>query len=122
MKSPNPQIAIAGRSNVGKSTLLNHLLHGIGDPFGEKQRYMSEGKKLKKPTAAPVSAKPGRTRHLFRFEIGGRLTLVDLPGYGFAAVPDALREEWRDLVDKYVKKATRLERVISLVDAVHGVR
>lgn len=114
-----PQVAFAGRSNVGKSTLLNSLLHGNPDPL--KGRYVSEGKKLKMPMASPVSAKPGRTRHLFRFEIGGRLTFVDLPGFGHAAAPRAMRESWSSLVDGYLSEAGPV-RVISLLDARMGVK
>jgi len=121
LKGASPQVAFAGRSNVGKSTLLNMLLHGRPDPL-QQRGPMSERRKLELPTAAPVSRKPGRTRHLFRFEVGGRLTLVDLPGYGFAVAPRNIKESWSALVDDYFTQATRLQRVISLVDARVGVK
>mmetsp|Transcript_25816 Transcript_25816/g.74640 ORF Transcript_25816/g.74640 Transcript_25816/m.74640 type:complete len:261 (-) Transcript_25816:22-804(-) len=122
MKDTSPQIAFAGRSNVGKSTLLNMLLHRHPDPLQLKRQSLSERRKLDRPTSAPVSHKPGRTRHLFRFELGGRLTLVDLPGYGFAAAPRAQREGWSGLIGEYFASADQLQRVVSLVDAGVGVK
>eukprot|EP00928_Gymnodinium_smaydae_P091989 TRINITY_DN75766_c0_g1_i1.p1 TRINITY_DN75766_c0_g1~~TRINITY_DN75766_c0_g1_i1.p1 ORF type:complete len:281 (-),score=10.31 TRINITY_DN75766_c0_g1_i1:170-1012(-) len=116
----SPQVAFAGRSNVGKSTLLNALLHNNPDPL--KGKFISERKKLTKPKCAPVSHKPGRTRHLFRFEIGGLLTFVDLPGYGYASAPRGTRESWSNLIDGYFSTARCLQRVISLVDAKVGVK
>src|SRR5256885_11405305 len=77
-----PQIAFMGRSNVGKSSLLNRLLgaHGL----------------------ARTSKDPGRTRAINFFSVNERLYFVDLPGYGYAKVPDAVREQWKELVDAYV--------------------
>lgn len=120
MKGVSPQVAFAGRSNVGKSTLLNMLVHGQPDPLQGK--YLTEKRKLESPTCAPVSSKPGRTRHLFRFELGGKLTLVDLPGYGYAKAPEESRYAWSTLVDEYLKKSKNLKCTISLVDAVIGVK
>ncbi|CAK8989584.1 Phenylacetaldehyde reductase (2-phenylethanol synthase) [Durusdinium trenchii] len=114
-----PQVAFVGRSNVGKSTLLNMILHGRPAPVSP---FLSESKKLRNPKAAPVSNNPGRTRHLFRFELGAALELVDLPGYGFAKTSKEVRESWRELVDNYLSNADHLERVISLVDARVGVK
>lgn len=120
LKGSAPQVAFAGRSNVGKSTLLNTLLHGDPDPL--RGTFMPERRKLDSPFAAPISHKPGRTRHLFRFDIGGALTLVDLPGYGFAKAPRAVQASWATLIDEYLTQAQNLRRVISLVDAKVGVR
>lgn len=120
MKGESPQVVVAGRSNVGKSTLLNMLLHGQPDPLGK--RPGRERKKLDLPHAAPVSHKPGRTRHLFRFEIGGSLTLVDIPGYGYASAPRDTRQSWATLIDEYLRNARNIQRVISLVDARDGVK
>ena len=74
------------------------------------------------PQFAPVSKTAGRTRHLFRFEVGGRLTLVDLPGYGFAGTAGKqLVKDWEIMVDSYLeftKPSERLKRIISLIDVM----
>ncbi len=90
-----PEIAMAGRSNVGKSSAINALLdHRI----------------------ARVSRTPGRTQTLNLYQVGDRLRLVDLPGYGFARVPEAVRVAWKALVEGYLGERETLRLVVILVD------
>lgn len=91
-----PEIAFAGRSNVGKSSALNCLF---------------ENRK-----AARTSGRPGRTQAINLFRAGGRLCIVDLPGYGFARVPNAVREQWRGMIDRYLSAREHLTLVVLLVD------
>lgn len=92
-----PQVAFAGRSNVGKSSLLNALAAS--------------------PGLARVSRTPGRTRGIALFEIEGRWAFADLPGYGFAKVSRAEREAWKELVEGYLSSCRHLRKVYVLVDA-----
>lgn len=94
-----PQIAFAGRSNVGKSSLINTLL----------------GRTRKK--LARVSGQPGKTRHLNFFRVNDDFLLVDLPGFGYAKVPLAVREEWKGLVEGYLEREDGPIAVVHLVDA-----
>jgi GTP-binding protein len=96
-----PEIAFAGRSNVGKSSLINALT----------------GRK----TLARVSQTPGRTREVNFFDLGGRLMLVDLPGYGYAKASKALAAEWQDMIFAYLRGRASLKRVVLLIDARRGV-
>ena len=96
-----PQIAFSGRSNVGKSSLINVLLRRTR-------------KKI-----ARVSATPGKTRALNFYSVNGRFFLVDLPGFGYARAPAQLRHSWRALVDQYLEGEPRLRGVVHLVDARH---
>ncbi len=96
-----PQIAVAGRSNVGKSSLLN--------------RVVSQ-KKL-----AKVSRTPGRTRSLNFFKIDNRYYVVDLPGYGYAKVSKSMREEWGQMIDDYLHKGTDLIGLVLLLDCRRDV-
>ncbi|MDR3515955.1 MAG: ribosome biogenesis GTP-binding protein YihA/YsxC [Azospirillaceae bacterium] len=97
-----PEIAFAGRSNVGKSSLINALT----------------GRK----TLARTSNTPGRTQQLNFFELGGRLQLVDLPGYGYAAESKTRIEAWNALVRRYLKGRVTLRRVCLLIDSRHGLK
>jgi GTP-binding protein len=95
-----PQIAVAGRSNVGKSSLLNWLL---------------------RQNLARVAKAPGKTRMLNFFLINQSFFLVDLPGYGYAKVGRALQEEWGRELGKYLSTEDRLAGVITLVDIRQGL-
>ena len=100
-----PQIAFAGRSNVGKSSLINRFLGRTRSPI------------------ARVSGQPGKTREINFFQVrwtGPEFTLVDLPGYGFAKAPAAVREQWATLIDGFLRSATDLAGVIQLVDIRHS--
>lgn len=98
-----PEIAFAGRSNVGKSTLINAIARHKG--------------------LARASNTPGRTQELNFFEpAGGRAFLVDMPGYGFAEAPKAKVEAWTALVKDYLKGRTTLARVFLLIDSRHGIK
>jgi GTP-binding protein len=92
-----PEIAFAGRSNVGKSSLLNALT----------------GRR----SLARVSGEPGRTRQLNFFDLGGRLTLVDMPGYGYAHAAKSVKRDWQGLMFDYLRGRPTLRRVLLLLDA-----
>ncbi len=97
-----PEVAFAGRSNVGKSSLVNALT----------------GRR----TLARTSREPGRTQQLNFFVLGERLNLVDLPGYGFAKAPKNRVAAWTDLVNGYLRGRPGLRRCYLLIDARHGLK
>ena len=97
-----PEVAFAGRSNVGKSSLLNALTGRNG--------------------LARASSEPGRTRELNFFLLGDRARLVDLPGYGYARAPKNEIARWTALVRDYLRGRPGLKRVFLLVDARHGLK
>ena len=97
-----PEIAFAGRSNVGKSSLVNALT----------------GRR----TLARVSNTPGRTQQLNFFDLGGELGLVDMPGYGYAAVSKSKIADWTLLIESYLRGRASLQRIYLLIDARHGLK
>ena len=96
-----PEIAFSGRSNVGKSSLINVLL------------------KRTRRKIARVSATPGKTRALNFYRVNDRFFLVDLPGFGYARVPEAVQEKWRGLVEAYLGRSPTLRGVVHVIDARH---
>jgi GTP-binding protein len=97
-----PEIAFAGRSNVGKSSLGNALT----------------GRRM----LARISNTPGRTRQINFFDLGGRLILVDLPGYGYADASKAAIRAWTEAVRRYLQTRAALRRVCLLLDSRHGIK
>jgi len=95
-----PEVAFAGRSNVGKSSLVNALTG--------------------RTTLARVSHTPGRTQQLNFFDLGGRLVLVDMPGFGFARAAKRKIRDWSGLIERYLRGRPSLRRVCLLIDARHG--
>ena len=93
------QIAFAGRSNVGKSTLLNTLTN--------------------QKNLAKISSTPGKTQQINFFNINNQLYFVDLPGYGFAQASKLKRKEWGELIENYLKTSDNLKGIIHLIDIRH---
>jgi GTP-binding protein len=95
-----PEVAFSGRSNVGKSSLLNAL--------------------VRRKALARVSQTPGKTREINFFRVNDAFYLVDLPGYGYARVSKAMRERWRQIIERYLRKSPTLRGIVQLVDARHA--
>ena len=91
-----PEVAFAGRSNVGKSSLINRLINSRN--------------------LARTSSRPGRTRSINFFSAGKTLYLTDLPGYGYAEVPLNVRRNWKKLIETYLKKRSNLKAVVVIID------
>ncbi len=94
-----PEIAFAGRSNVGKSSLLNRL--------------------MRRKSFARVSNTPGRTREINFFKVNDTFVLADLPGYGYARISKARKAEWRPLIEGYLSESPVLSGVVLLLDVRH---
>lgn len=95
-ESSLPEIAFAGRSNVGKSSLLNSL--------------------VRRKSFARVSRTPGRTREINFFRVNNGFVLVDLPGYGYAKISKERKAEWRPLIESYLRRTTQLRGIVLLLD------
>ncbi|HEY7395821.1 MAG TPA: ribosome biogenesis GTP-binding protein YihA/YsxC [Gemmatimonadaceae bacterium] len=94
-----PEVAFAGRSNVGKSSLLNRLIH--------RKKF------------ARVSNTPGRTREINFFKVNNAFIFVDLPGYGYARISKEKRAEWKPLIEGYLRKSPQLRGIVQLLDVRH---
>ena len=94
-----PEVAFAGRSNVGKSSLINTL--------------------VRRRKTARVSNTPGRTREINFFDVNGQFVMADLPGYGYAKVSKEVRASWRPLIEGYLTGTPALRGVVQLLDARH---
>jgi len=94
-----PEVAMAGRSNVGKSSLINALAG--------------------RSKLAKTSAEPGKTRLINYYDLNGEMYLVDLPGYGFAKAPKGERERWGEMIEGYLRSSGQLRHVLQLVDIRH---
>lgn len=94
-----PEVAFAGRSNVGKSSLLNTL--------------------VRRKSFARVSRTPGRTREINFFKVNDRFVLADLPGYGYARISKEKKADWRPLIEGYLKHSPALAGVVQLLDIRH---
>lgn len=95
-----PEIAFLGRSNVGKSSLLNCLTGRKGLAF--------------------TSARPGRTQLINFYRVGGQFNFVDLPGYGYARVPKEITSQWKELIEQYLLRRASLQLCFMILDARRG--
>lgn len=94
------EIAMAGKSNVGKSSLINTLLN--------------------RKNLAKTSSSPGRTQTINFYRVNGKISLVDLPGYGYAKVPLSIRETWKAMVESYLQTRREIRLVVLILDARRG--
>ena len=98
-ENPYPEFAFAGKSNVGKSSLINGLMN--------------------RKSLARTSAQPGKTQTVNFYKINGQLYLVDLPGYGYARAAVEVKEKWGKMIERYLKNSKMLKAVFLLVDIRH---
>ena len=94
--TPLPEVAFVGRSNVGKSSLINVLVN--------------------RKSLVRTSSTPGRTQLINFFDVNGRLVLVDLPGYGYAKAPPELRKQWQPMIETYLAQRENLRAVVLILD------
>ena len=99
LKNEHPEVAFAGKSNVGKSSLINALMN--------RKNY------------ARTSAQPGKTQTINFYLINNELYLVDLPGYGFAKVSQETKEKWGKMIERYLRTSSQLKAVFLLIDIRH---
>lgn len=99
-RNTRPEVAFAGRSNVGKSSLINGLLN--------------------RKSLARTSAQPGKTQTINFYNVNGELYLVDLPGYGYARVSESVRADWGRMIERYLRGSRQLRAVFLLVDIRHA--
>ena len=102
LPSSRAEVAVVGRSNAGKSSVINTLANHI--------------------RLARVSKSPGRTQHINFFEVGNECFFVDLPGYGYAAVPEKVRNHWVELLGHYLQSRKSLIGLLLIMDARHPLR
>lgn len=100
--SEKPEFAFAGRSNVGKSSLINAVTRAKG--------------------LARASNTPGRTQELNFFNVNNDFYIVDLPGYGYAAAPEKMVQAWTQLIHAYLRGRVQLKRAFLLIDSRHGIK
>lgn len=98
-KNQHPEVAFSGKSNVGKSSLINGLMN--------RKAY------------ARVSQQPGKTQTINYYNVNDEIYIVDLPGYGFANVSQAVKAKWGKMIENYLRKSRQLRRVFLLVDIRH---
>lgn len=98
-ENDKPEIAFAGKSNVGKSSLINSLIN--------------------RKSLARTSSQPGKTQTINFYNVNDTLYFVDLPGYGYAKISESVREQWGEMIERYLKKSKQLKIIFLLVDIRH---
>ena len=111
-KDGKPEVAFVGRSNVGKSSLLNALVMGGKHRPGQAP--------IQKRELARTSSTPGRTQSINFYLLDETMYFVDLPGYGYAKAPKAAMDEWKELAEAYLAERDQLRLVVLIIDVRHG--